>query len=288
MALPSIVLIIPYFGKWPAWFDLFLLTCRFNPTVEWLFYTDCGAPKRVPSNVNFKEISFLEYKRKVSQRLKINFNPDSAYKLCDIKPSLGYIHHEDIKDFDFWGFSDIDLIYGDLRKFYTEEKLAKYDLLSTHSRRVSGHFCLMRNNKKMREAFMLIKEWQIKYADSRHFALDEGAFSRIFLRHKNLPYLLFKSLNKLNSWHRKSEFIEQYTTPNAGLTWVDGSNNFPSEWYWDAGILTNCLTQEVEYPYFHFFGWKKDIWKKSDFETFSSDNISAFTVSASGFSLREV
>ena len=288
MLQPSIVLLIPYFGKWPAWFDLFLLTCKFNPSIEWLFYTDCGAPKDIPSNVTFKEISFAEYKIKVSKELKINFNPDSAYKLCDIKPALGFIHHEDIKGFDFWGFSDIDLIYGDLRKFYTKEKLAKYDLLSTHSRRVSGHFSLMRNNKKMREAFSLIKDWQTRYADSRHFALDEGAFSRIFIRHKNLPHLLFKYLNKLNSWHRKSEFVELYTTPNAGLAWVDGSYNFPKKWYWNAGILTNCLTQEVEYPYFHFFGWKKDVWKKSDFETISSDKLLAFTVSKSGFSLREV
>lgn len=115
MPQPSIVLLIPYFGKWPAWFDFFLLSCKYNPSIQWQFYTDCGIPENAPSNVSFQSISFANYKKKVSDKLKINFNPNSAYKLCDLKSMLGYVHEESIKDFDFWGFSDIDLVYGNLR-----------------------------------------------------------------------------------------------------------------------------------------------------------------------------
>ena len=173
MSQPSIILLVPYFGKWPLWFDYFLLSCRFNSSIQWLFYTDCPVPKSAPSNVSFKEISFTAYKKKVSNTLGIDFNPDNPYKLCDLKPALGFVHDSDIANYDFWGFSDIDLVYGDLRQYYTAERLSKYDLYSTHNRRVSGHFCLMRNTKKMREAFKLIKNWRELLADNTHHAIDD-------------------------------------------------------------------------------------------------------------------
>ena len=257
---PSIILIVPYFGKWPAWFEYFLITCEFNSTIQWLFFTDCPPPKNSPSNVVFQRMSFEEYKIKVSERLGINFNPDDPYKLCDLKPALGFIHEKDIEGYEFWGFSDIDLVYGDLRKYYNAERLSKYDLYSTHARRVSGHFCLIRNTKKMREAFMLMRNWQVRLADNQHYALDEGAFSRIFIRHKNFPKWLFNIFAYFNSWRRRSEFVEAFSTPNAGVPWLDESYCFPESWLWKQGKLINNLTGEREYPYFHFYGWKKDGW----------------------------
>src|SRR5690554_4211993 len=123
MQQPSIILLIPYFGKWPAWFDFFLLSCEYNPTVQWKFYTDCHVPDVAPRNVRFQYITFAEYKEKVSLELDISFNPQNPYKLCDLKPALGFIHEEDVEGYDFWGFSDIDLVYGDLRRYFTAEKL---------------------------------------------------------------------------------------------------------------------------------------------------------------------
>ena len=63
------------------------------------------------------------------------------------------------------GFSDIDLVYGQLRGYFSEERLARYDLLSTHARRVSGHLCLLRNNERMRQAFMRVHGWQACFED---------------------------------------------------------------------------------------------------------------------------
>lgn len=279
MPQPSIILLIPYFGRWPVWFEFFLHSCRFNADIQWLFYTDCDVPENVPSNVKFHSISFSEYKNLVSARLGISFQPDSPYKLCDLKPALGYIHKADIDGYDYWGFSDIDLVYGNLREYFTAERLAKYDLLSTHNRRVSGHFCLMRNTEKMRSAFKLIKNWQQRLADNEHYALDEGAFSRIFIKHKNLPLPLFNFLAKFNPWRRNSEFVEAFTTPNAGVAWDDGSYNFPTEWYWNAGRVSNNLRENQSYPYFHFFEWKT-LWKNK-VNDFNSSTF--FKITEKGF-----
>jgi hypothetical protein len=35
--------------------------------------------------------------------------------------AYGEIFANELHEYDFWGFSDIDLIWGNIRNFYTEE-----------------------------------------------------------------------------------------------------------------------------------------------------------------------
>lgn len=258
--MPSICFVIPYFGKWPFWMPLFLRSCAENSDIDWLFFSDCGVPEELPANVHVETISYGDYCSLVSGRLGINFFPENPYKLCDIKQALGFIHSDRLVGYDFWAFGDIDLVYGRLRNYFCAERLARYDLLSTHARRISGHMCLLRNNPRMREAFMLIPNWRERIADQQHHALDEGAFSRIFLWRKNFPKPLFDLVGRFNPWRRRSEFKEAYSTPNAGQPWVDGTYRFPQNWYWRKGRLSNDIEGDREFPYLHFFGWKRDAW----------------------------
>lgn len=257
-ALPRVRMVIPYFGKWPFWFEFFLASCRRNPTFEWLFYTDCGVPENAPANVRFVEIAFSAYCKKVSDRLAIDFRPDSAYKLCDIKPALGHVHADELEGYDFWAFGDIDVIYGDLRAYFTPERLAKKDLFATHHRRVSGHLCLIRNTAEMRQAFMRIPSWQTRFEDARHQALDEGAFSRIFIKHKNWPesWRLFAA--RFYSWSRRAEFVEAHSTYTL---LPDGTRIVPEQWFYHDGVLTNSEQGEQRLPYLHFMVWKNEAWR---------------------------
>lgn len=258
---PSICLVMPYFGKWPFWMPFFLQSCRLNPSVEWLFYSDCAPLDNCPENVRVVSMSFADYCQHVSSRLDIDFRPTQAYKLCDIRPAFGLIHEADLQGYDFWGFGDIDLVYGDLRAYFTAERLQSHDLYSTHARRVSGHLCLIRNTPRMRDAFKRMPSWRQRFCDPQHQALDEGAFTRLFLRNKNLPDFLQKILGTLfNPWYRRSEFVEAYSTPYARIDWHDGSRNFPQKWYWNNGKLTNDQDGSREFPYFHFIVWKRHGW----------------------------
>ena len=99
--------------------------------------------------------------------------------------------------FDFWAFGDLDLVYGDLREVYTERLLSKYDLISNHETRVSGHLCLIRNTKLMREIFKKVPDWKVKIINKEHLAFDEKAFSKLFVKHKNFPNWLRKFTNKI-------------------------------------------------------------------------------------------
>jgi hypothetical protein len=94
---------MPYFGKWPQWFPIYLASCKTNPTIRWHFYTDCPIPIDPPSNFTFCSMTFDNYKEKVSQKLRIAFKPEDYYKIYDIRPALGIIHEEDINGFDYFG-----------------------------------------------------------------------------------------------------------------------------------------------------------------------------------------
>jgi len=257
---PSIRFIIPYFGTWPFWMDFFLASCARNPDIDWLFFTDCGIPDNAPVNVHFIEISYADYCALVSEKLGIYFSPPNPYKLCDIKPALGFIHSEHLVGYDFWAFGDIDVVYGDLRRYFTPARLSRKDLFATHSRRISGHLCLLRNDKRMREAFKMIPRWQERYADPVHQALDEGAFSRLFIRHKNWPEMCRRFAARFNKWARCSEFIESHSTFSI---LADGRRVVPKRWFLYEGRLTNSELGSRELPYLHFLMWKNQHWKEA-------------------------
>ncbi|MEH6564950.1 MAG: DUF6625 family protein [Halopseudomonas sp.] len=255
---PSIRFVIPYFGAWPFWMDFFLAGCARNPDIDWLFFTDCGVPEIAPANVQFIEMPYPDYCDLVSEKLNIDFHPVNPYKLCDIKPALGYIHAEHLAGYDFWAFGDIDVVYGDLRRYFSSARLSEKDLFATHVRRISGHLCLLRNTATMREAFKLIPNWQERYADQAHQALDEGAFSRLFVRHKNWPEPLRRFAARFNKWARRSEFIESHSTFSI---LPDGQRVVPERWFLQDGRLTNSALGEQELPYLHFLAWKNQHWQ---------------------------
>lgn len=257
---PSICFLMPYFGKWPWWMPFFVESCRANPDIDWLFFSDCGEIPLCPPNVRVMRMTFVDYCSRVADTLEVPFSPKNPYKLCDVRPAFGCIHEEELKGYDFWAFGDIDLVLGDLRAHYTPERLEGKDLLSTHARRVSGHCTLIRNNARMRDAFRQIPQWKQRFCDDAHQALDEGAFSRIFVRHKNWPSPLFKLAAHFNPWWRRSEFVEAFSTPGAKVDWLDGGRDFPRRWYWREGVLTNDRDGVRTFPYFHFIVWKKNDW----------------------------
>ena len=50
--MKTICYIIPYFGKLPKNFALYLLGCAQNPTIDWKILTDDRTPYEFPTNVH--------------------------------------------------------------------------------------------------------------------------------------------------------------------------------------------------------------------------------------------
>ncbi|WP_431425344.1 DUF6625 family protein [Bacteroides hominis] len=265
--------IIPYFGKWPKWIELYFYSCGQNPEIDFIFYTDCPLPQQIYSNTKFISISFKAYCKLVGERLNIDYSIESTYKLTDLKPFIGTIHQEELKIYDFWGFGDLDLVYGDLSMIVNDKTLDRYELLTTHNYHVAGHFTLCKNNEYWRTLCFKIKDWQKRLIDSQHYAFDENEWSGLvnpFIKYIHCIHrLLFKPfrihyftvLDLLNPLLvNKCLFKEYWTSPYAGP-----ENGIEKEWIYDITSHKIIDPKEREIPYLHFLFFKKTPWLDTEY-----------------------
>lgn len=298
---------MPYFGKWPEWMDLYIESCKYNSTIDWLFFTDCGEPKNKAKNVRYIPMSFNEFRKLVSLKLGFKVNLLKPSSLFEFKPTYGCVFESYIKGYDYWGHGDIDLIYGDLRKFIPDD-LLKYDLISFSKSIVSGPFALYKNTKEMNEKFKEVPHWKRRLKNNEGFFDERAIYSvidkekkefsfkiddllgeiAIFLRYYSPKiYLKLKKMIK-GSPKRNLKFLDpfppkiidnKYYFTNAYFNcynkielWRDGTYDFPTEWYWKNGKLTNNK-DNIDFLFFHFVWksnwrderfWQWGAWKKLD------------------------
>lgn len=140
-------IIILYFGEFPNTIDAFLRSCKSNKNFDWLLFAD-NKLENIPNNVSVIYSSLEEIKLMIEEKLEMEISLSAPYKLCDYRPAFGLIFEKYIKDYDFWGYGDIDLVYGNLSNFIREEVLIKYDKIYP-----CGHLSLIRNTDVFNNAF---------------------------------------------------------------------------------------------------------------------------------------
>jgi hypothetical protein len=256
----ELIILIPYFGRWPEWINLFIESCKWNPDVRWLFYTDCGEPENRAENVNYAHLGFDDYKALACERLHIKFDPPDPYKLCDLRPCIGQIHKREIAGYRFFGYGDIDVIYGNIRRFYTDDLLAHSNAISAHSERLSGHFLVLRNTEAIRRAYERIPNYRDLLEEPRNMNMDEGSFTKIFRSSKSDLRGFRRILARFDPCRRATLFAERYSTVLSPRGWHDNTMNYPQNWVWRKGSLTNDRDGQREFLYLHFMRWQSARW----------------------------
>lgn len=169
----KVAIIIPYFGTLPNYFNLWLESVGKNKCVDVLFFTDNNQPLNCPSNVYWKKTTFSNIRKRAEKLVDFPIVLDKPYKLCDYRPAYGLMFQEYLKKYQWWGWGDIDTIWGDLTLIITDKRLEKYDKILD-----LGHLTLMKNNYKMKNLWKqkVSKAWN--YEDAFRFNLsyhfDEG------------------------------------------------------------------------------------------------------------------
>ncbi len=111
----KVLVIANYFGKPPACFQLWLDSISYNPMVKWMFLTDIqDGQYAYPPNLKVVHTSFLEMKARFEKKMGYETCYTTPYRFCQFKPVLGYVFSEELAGVDYWGWTDCDLIYGDL------------------------------------------------------------------------------------------------------------------------------------------------------------------------------
>ena len=279
----KIALIIPYFTAYPPiWLNLNFYTCSKQSNIDFIYFTDCDEIIHLASkysNIICHKISFEDYCNNVSNRLGLAFHPQHAYKLCDLKPFYGFIHEDILKQYDFWGYGDNDLVYGNLEVLTSDNMLNSYDVITTMSERIAGHFAIFRNNEKYRTLGFKCPQWKEHLLLNEHVGFDESDWVRLVLPEKRILTAIYKSLFKpfmsygkwvemtyrlySNKWNRKFT-KEMFTTPIP----KDGD-----VWTYDNKTGKIIAPDGRELPYLHFLFfkktkyletnkyWKNDYWK---------------------------
>ena len=90
--------IIPYYGNFPNYFQLFLNSCKYNSDFEWLIFTDNNKSYDWPANVHVHYETFKDMQERVHSAFPFHPELKTPYKLCDLKPMYGYLFSEYLKE----------------------------------------------------------------------------------------------------------------------------------------------------------------------------------------------
>lgn len=235
------VLLMPYFGSWPEWIHIYLETCRRNSRFDFFFFTDCGLPSSsIPKNVHLEQMTFREFNSIYCAQFPRHRPASEPYKLCDLRPAYGRMFRHIITRYPFFGWGDIDVVYGNLSK-HLAPLMSNSDVVTCHSQHLSGHLTLVRTNlaEVLPDHF---PRWYEMVNDAEPCALDEP--------------------ETLKGLHVSAQ--ETFNTPlSPKKPWTSGNFVFPSEWYWRDGRLTNDLDGDREFSHLHFMHWKGGHWPRS-------------------------
>jgi hypothetical protein len=173
----DIGLVVCYFGQeWPAYFSHFLASCLANPEVDFLIFTNLAPPLTGP-NTHFTYLADLAaFNALASSQLDLCIALTDPYKLCDLKPAYGVIFADYLQAYRFWGYCDIDLVFGDIRSFITDEVLRDYDVVSAVAEYPAGFFLLLRNVPTITQLYTASRDYKQIFQSLRHFCFDECNF----------------------------------------------------------------------------------------------------------------
>lgn len=143
-----IVVIVPYFGVLPERFDLWLKSASNNPEIDFGLVGDCFNLTETPENVFTHSIDFQELNSAIVDKLA-GRPLTSPYKLCDLKPTYSILFPDLVEGYDIWGFSDLDLLLGDI------SSLVDFKNLPSNWGRVFdfGHLSFFPNDQVCNRAF---------------------------------------------------------------------------------------------------------------------------------------
>ncbi len=199
-------MICPYFGPFPEWMDLFL--ADFQETM-------------CPKGYDMLLDTDLEgFKKRVTTKIGITFpGVWGSPKVWDYRCALGLLYEEELKDYDYWGHVDFDMVFGDPDKFVPDSLLQQLDVYSSHHEYVCGCFSLYRNVDAVNTLFQNVKNWKnnMIYPEANGWvemdysrALEQSGLSYMYTFNQGMPWtnkpILAKKDGKLfqqidTTWH---------------------------------------------------------------------------------------
>lgn len=126
----KVSLILPYYGVFPKYFDVWVSGAEKNTWIDFYIITDNkDAIKYCRGNVHVVDMPFAEIKRRIEKVSNKQICLKQPYKLCDYKPTYRAIFNDLIQDSEFWGYIDPDVVIGDLSLIINDDTMSRFDMI---------------------------------------------------------------------------------------------------------------------------------------------------------------
>jgi hypothetical protein len=142
----------------------------------------------LPSNVKLVEVANLTalYRLRVGAE-HLRLNPD---KIKDFKPVIGHVFEDYLKQYTHWAFGDVDVVYGDLRRFLSPPILSHSiltfrcdDLCASMTKTLfAGQLTIFANDAWARTLYRAAPTWQRVSASDKYMFFDERSYPAHALR----------------------------------------------------------------------------------------------------------
>ncbi len=234
--MKTIALIIPYFGELPNYFDYWFESAKKNDTIDFLIFTD-NIIESSSKNIKIYNMSFDNLKEMIQSKFDFKiFLENPARDICLFKPAYGLVFSEYIKNYDFWGFCDVDLIFGDIRSFITDEILSTHDKILSH-----GHFTLLRNNEEMNSLFMKKRKDCIYYKDAFSSCVKWNNYDEYPYGFSRLARVENKKIYEKGIFADVDTFSFTFRKLYSYLPEVDDNQNVVQYFEWSEGKLFDVI-----------------------------------------------
>ena len=248
----KIVIILFFFGKLPWYFSFFLKSCEFNPTIDFLFFTDSDVDEfEIPPN--FRVISFgvNDFNNLASMKLGLTINVKNGYKMCDFRPAFGILFSEYIVQYDFWGYSDIDIIYGQIKEFLTDSLINGYDVIFVKDQYPTGFFAILRNDERINNLFKKSKDYSYVFTESNNMLFEEcGGYYADVCNGVNI----LETECKIETFHHVLEKEKLNVNVLYDYFMIEGIRG---KLMWDNGVL--AFDKKYEVILYHLSDYKNNI-----------------------------
>lgn len=239
----SIAIIVTWFGKLPCYFPIWLRSAEYNKDIDFFIFSDQYIETKA-ANIFFYKTTLKYEIRRMYRAIGKRITIDNAYKFCDLRPFFGLGYHSFIKNYQWWGYCDIDMVFGNLSHFITDRMLSRYERIYNY-----GHLSLFKNNDRinnmifMRGGIYTLSE--ILRGKAKCTPEEEYGLNRICRKNHII-------------WYDKADYADFYI-PYDTLILNNNRNYKYQVFYWEDGCvyrayLKNGVVCRDEFVYAH---WQK-------------------------------
>ncbi len=231
----KIALVVIWFGKFPEWFPLWLRSASCNPKFDFYIVSD-QEWKCDYKNIHIKYMNLDTFRELASKEVGFKVCLKTPYKLCDYKILWRIAIEDEMKNgnYEYWGYFDIDVIYGNLGKFLTDDFIRKYEKLFD-----TGNFSLLRNTEKTNNLYKRSEEKENHaYPYKKAFKNNWACYFDEYLGMSILGYLYMNAFRD----QKTENYVQDFPWQHLNFTSYITKEDFIFKW--EEGNLYRYLVDE--------------------------------------------